>query len=248
MKPGYPAGAALVTGGSGGIGSAVVSSLAGLGIAVGFTYRARKEAAEALVLRLAGGAPVAAHRWSGADAREAADLLGRVTGELGPVRYLVSCHGLAQESAFHALSEKEWLEILETNLTSNLALARAAVTPMMKAGFGRIVLVTSVSGQRGIPGHTVYAASKAGLGGFARSLAHECAAFGVTVNAVAPGYIDTPMLDGIPEKTRKALLDRIPARRLGSPEDVAHVVRFLLSEQAGYVTGQTWAVDGGLSS
>jgi 3-oxoacyl-[acyl-carrier protein] reductase len=119
---------------------------------------------------------------------------------------------------------------------------------MMKAGFGRIVFMSSVSGVRGIPGHTVYAASKAGLDGLARTLARECAAFGVTVNSVAPGYIDTRMLDGMTADRKKALAASVPVRRLGTPEEVAHLVAFLLSEQAAYATGQTWVLDGGLSS
>ncbi len=244
----YASGAALVTGGSGGIGSAVASLLAAEGVPVGITYHTRRDRAEETV-RLAGeGARVAAYPWSSAAIEDAARLVQAAERDLGKLAYLVSCHGIAQASAFHAAPEAEWRGILETNLTSTVALARVMVGPMMRAGAGRIVLVTSVSGLRGLPGHTVYAATKAGLHGFVRSLAQECAAFAVTVNAVAPGFVDTPMLAHVPEKTRKTLVQRIPMGRLGTPEDVAHVVRFLLSEQASYVTGQTWVVDGGFAS
>ena len=238
MKLSYGKGGALVTGGSGGIGSSVVRSLAASGVPVAATFNSRKEAA-------AEGVPLFA--WSSPRADAAACLVSDVERDIGPIRHLVACTGIAQDRAFYRLDEAEWLEILSTNLTANLALVRAAVMPMMKAGFGRIVLLSSVSGLRGIAGHTVYAASKAGLDAFARSLALECAPFCVTVNTVAPGFVDTPMLAGLTEKKRQSLSAGIPAGRFGTPEDVSAVVAFLLSEQAAYVTGQTWAVDGGRS-
>lgn len=247
MRLRYGEGGALVTGGSGGIGSAVVRELARAGVPVGFTYRSGGEKAEAIVLELGAQARVAAYPWSSSRAEAVAGLLDRVEADLGPIRHVAHCAGIGQEAALHTLPEEQWLEIIDTNLTASVALVRRALLPMVKSGFGRIVLLSSVSGLRGIRGHTVYAATKAGLDGLARSLAQECAPFGVTVNSVAPGYIDTPMLDSVPERARKEILGRIPAGRLGTPEDVAHVVCFLLSEQAAYVTGQTWVVDGGLS-
>ena len=247
MNLSYPGGAALVTGGSGGIGSAVVRLLAAAGIPVAFTYNARKDAAEKIAASL-NGARAVPLAWSTADSSSAAELIARAEKEVGPVRMVVTSTGIAQHTAFHRLQEDEWLRMVATNLTANIALVRSVVATMMKAGSGRIVLVTSVSGIRGLPGHTVYAATKAGLQGLARSLARECAGFGVTVNCVAPGFIDTPMLDPVPEDRRKVIAREIPMGRLGRPEEVAHVIGFLLSDQAAYVTGQTWSIDGGLST
>jgi NAD(P)-dependent dehydrogenase (short-subunit alcohol dehydrogenase family) len=243
----YGEGGALVTGGSGGIGSAIVAALARAGVPVGFTYRSGGERAEEIIRAQGAQARIATYPWSSSKATDAAELLKQVEADLGPIRHLVHCAGVSQEAALHTLSEEQWLGIIDTNLTASVALVRQVLFPMVKSGFGRIVLLGSISGLRGIRGHTVYAATKAGLDGLARSLAQECAPFGVTVNSVAPGYIDTPMLDSIPERIRKEIKGRIPVGRLGRPEDVAHVVCFLLSEQAAYVTGQTWVVDGGLS-
>jgi NAD(P)-dependent dehydrogenase (short-subunit alcohol dehydrogenase family) len=239
MKLSFAPGAALVTGGSGGIGSSVVRTLAATGVPVAQTYHRHKESAVE-------GVP--AFPWLTSSADEAARLVAQVEGEVGPIRYLVASSGIAQECAFFRLGEPEWLDIVSTNLTANLALVRAVVAPMMKAGFGRIVLMSSLSGVRGIAGHTVYAASKAGLDAFARSLAKECGSFGVTVNTVAPGFIDTPMLHALTDDRRRNLAAGIPLNRFGTPDEVTGVVGFLLSEQAAYVTGQTWGVDGGLSA
>ncbi len=244
----FRGGAALVTGGSGGIGSALAAALAESGVPVGITYASRREDAERIAAAGPGRAPMAAFAFRSGGAGEAALLIRDVEQRLGAVRYLVACAGVAQEAAFHTLEETDWNRILQTNLAGPVSVARGAVVSMMKHGFGRILFVSSASAVRGFPGHTIYAASKAGLCALARSLALECGPFGVTVNALAPGFIETPMTASLPDRLRADLVRRIPVGRFGLPAEAAAAACFLLSDQAGYVTGQTWVVDGGLTA
>jgi NAD(P)-dependent dehydrogenase (short-subunit alcohol dehydrogenase family) len=247
MRLTYGPGTALITGGSGGIGSAVALALAEAGVPVALTYRRGREAADAVVAGMPDGASARTFSWEGPCAADAKTLLDDVVQAMGPIGFLVAASGIAQEKAFHALQEDEWRALIDTNLAAVVAVTRAAITPMLKAGAGRILLVGSVSGSRGIKGHTVYAATKAALAGLVRPLAQEAAPFGVTVNCLAPGFIDTPMLGDIPDRVRESWIRRIPMGRLGRPADVAQAAAFLLSEQAAYLTGQTWTIDGGLS-
>ncbi len=238
-------GAALVTGASRGIGAAVAAALAAEGWPVGVSYRSGADAADAVVegIEAKGGRAIAIQ----ADVSEpdAADhLLGAVEECFGPVLVLVNNAGVREDGLALEIGDEAWDRVLDTNLSGAFRLTRRALRPMLKARFGRIVNVASVVGQRANPGQANYAASKAGLIGMTRTVSAEVARRGVTVNAVAPGLVETDLTEDVPDD----LLESIPARRAGTPEEVAACVRFLASEEAGYVTGVTLAVDGGMSA
>jgi 3-oxoacyl-[acyl-carrier protein] reductase len=235
--------AALVTGASRGIGAAVARALAADGWSVGVNYRSDADGAAATVAAIegAGGQAIAV---PGDVTNGAADLFGPVEERFGPVLCLVNNAGVRADGLALQLGDDEWDQVLETNLTAAFRLTRHAVKGMVRKRHGRVINIASVVGPRANAGQANYAAAKAGLIGFTKTVATEVAKRGVTVNAVAPGFIETDMtaelIDGV--------LDRIPARRAGTPEDVAAAVRFLASDAAGYVTGTTVFVDGGLSA
>jgi 3-oxoacyl-[acyl-carrier protein] reductase len=237
--------AALVTGASKGIGAAIAKALAADGWHVAVNYRSDEEGAKATVKAIeeAGGKAAAIH----ADvANGAPDELFRQAEEQlgGPVLALVNNAGVTADGLAIQLDDEAWDKVISTNLTAAFRLTRRAMRPMIKARYGRIVNVASVVGPRANAGQANYAAAKAGLIGMTKTVAAEVARRGVTVNAVAPGFIETDMTKDIPD----AVIEAIPARRVGAPEDVAAAVRFLASEHAGYVTGTTLFVDGGMSA
>ena len=241
---GRPEGCALVTGSSRGIGAATALALAREGWPVRVNYRADEEGANEVVARIEsedGRARVV--QGDVADAAKTAALVE--PGEDGPVLVLVNNAGLRLDGLSPQLEDEQWQRVIDVNLTATFRATRQALGPMLRARFGRIVNVASIVGFRANPGQANYAASKAGTIGFTKTVAVEVARRGVTVNAVAPGLIETALtaevLGGDLEKA-------IPARRVGSPEEVAACIRFLASEEASYVTGTTLTVDGGLSA
>jgi 3-oxoacyl-[acyl-carrier protein] reductase len=238
-------GCALVTGAARGIGAATALSLAADGWPVGVNYRADQAGAESVVAEIerAGGSAIACpadvSRPEGME-----PLFEQLTEGFGPVLVLVNNAGVRADGLAPQLGEEEWQRVIETNLSAAYRTSRRALAPMLRARFGRIVNVASVVGPRANAGQANYAASKAGLIGFTKTVAVEVARRGVTVNAVAPGLIDTSLTADL----NGSMADRIPARRPGSPEEVAACIRFLASEEASYVTGATLAVDGGMSA
>jgi 3-oxoacyl-[acyl-carrier protein] reductase len=247
------AGCALVTGASRGIGAATARALAAAGWAVGVNFRRDRDGAESVAgsIEEAGGTatPLAADV---ADAAAADQMLERLEAELGPVLVLVNNAGMTADNLSMRLSDEDWSRVLDVNLTGAFRLTRAALGPMMRQRFGRVINVSSVVGLRANPGQANYAASKAGLIAFTRTVAAEVARRGITVNAVAPGLIDTELTRDFTGngagQNGSSLLDAIPARRTGTPEEVAACIRFLASEEAAYVTGTVLPIDGGMSA
>ncbi len=238
---------AVVTGGSRGIGRAICLELARRGANVVFSYAGNTAAADKTLEELkALGVEARAIQGNVADPAAAKTLVDTAVKELGGIHILVNNAGITRDGLAMAMKEEDFDAVIETNLKGAFLCMKAAIRPMMKARYGRIVNLSSVVALRGNPGQVNYCASKAGLIGMTKSLAKEMGARGITVNAVAPGYISTDMTAALPDAARDAMLSTIPVGRAGSPEDVAAAVAFLASEEAGYITGQVLSVDGGM--
>jgi 3-oxoacyl-[acyl-carrier protein] reductase len=239
-------GCALVTGASRGIGAATAKAIAADGWAVGVNYRSDARAAAAVVAEIeAAGGRAMAIAGDVTDPGTPDAVFGALESQFdGPVLVLVNNAGVSADDLTPSMSDESWNTVIETDLNAAFRFTRRALRPMMRARAGRIVNVASVVGLRANPGQPNYAAAKAGLIAFTRNAAVEVARRGITINAVAPGWIDTEMTAGIDQ----GLLEQVPARRAGTPEEVAACVRFLTSDQAGYVTGAVLSVDGGLAA
>ncbi|GGF52388.1 beta-ketoacyl-ACP reductase [Paracoccus acridae] len=235
---------ALVTGASGGIGGAIAQALHGAGATVALSGT-REEPLNDLASALGDRAHVVPANLSNAEA--AAGLIKDAAAAMGSVDILVNNAGITRDNLFMRMSDEEWQQVMDVNLTGVFRLSRAALRGMMKARWGRIVNITSVVGATGNPGQGNYAAAKAGLVGMSKSLAYEVASRGITVNCVAPGFIATPMTDSLTDDQKGKILSQIPTGRMGSPEEIAAAVLYLASPEAAYVTGATLHVNGGMA-
>ena len=235
---------ALVTGATGAIGGAIARALHARGATVALSGT-RREALEGLAGEL--GARVHAVPADLRDAESVERLVPQAEEAMGRLDILVNNAGIARDNLFMRMKDEEWADVLAVNLEAAFRLARAAVRGMMRRRFGRIVSITSVVGVTGNPGQGNYAAAKAGLIGMSKALAREVASRGVTVNCVAPGMIETPMTDALNDRQRDAILAAVPAARLGQAQEIAAAVVYLASDEAGYVTGTTLHVNGGMA-
>ncbi|WP_218002180.1 beta-ketoacyl-ACP reductase [Variovorax paradoxus] len=232
---------ALVTGGTSGIGAATAEALQSAGYRVAVNHGSRSQVAEAFTARTG----IAAFAWNVADAPACTAGVARVEAALGPVEVLVNNAGITRDAMLHKMSFEQWKEVLDVNLGGCFNMCRAVIGGMRERRFGRIVNIGSVNGLSGQLGQTNYAATKAGLIGFTKSLALEGAARNITANVVAPGYTDTAMVEAVDSQVMARILAGIPAGRLATPAEIARGIVFLASDDAGFITGTTLSIDGG---
>ncbi len=232
---------AIVTGGTRGIGEAISVGLKEAGYTVAATYAGNEEAAN----RFKEKTGISVYKFNVSDFEACEKAVERITEDLGDVDILVNNAGITRDGTMHRMSFDQWNSVIQTNLASCFNMSRLVIDGMRERGFGRIVNIGSINGQAGQYGQVNYAAAKSGIHGFTKALAQEGAAKGITVNAIAPGYIDTDMVRAVPENVLEKIIAGIPVGRLGKAEEIARAVNFLVSDDAGFITGSTMSVNGG---
>jgi acetoacetyl-CoA reductase len=232
---------AVVTGGTRGIGRAIAVALNNAGYRVAATYAGNDTAASQLQAET--GIPV--FKFDVADFRACVEGVKAIEAALGPVEILINNAGITRDATMHRMSFEQWQAVIQTNLTSCFNMSRQVIEGMRLRGFGRIVNIGSINGQAGQYGQVNYAAAKSGIHGFTKALAQEGAARGITVNAVAPGYVDTEMVRAVPKDVLEKIIARIPVGRLGRAEDISRAVLFLVADDADFITGSTLSINGG---
>ena len=232
---------AVVTGGSRGIGEAISLALKDAGNTVVATYAGNDEAAQAFTAETG----IKTYKFDVGDFDACQTAIEQIESEVGPVDILVNNAGITRDGTMHKMTFEQWNAVIQTNLASCFNMCRAVIEGMRDRGFGRIVNIGSVNGQAGQYGQVNYAAAKSGIHGFTKALAQEGAAKGITVNAIAPGYIATDMVRAVPENVLEKIVARIPVGRLGEASEIARGVRFLVSDDAGFITGSTLSINGG---
>ncbi len=232
---------ALVTGGSRGIGAAISIALKDAGYTVAANYAGNDDAAK----KFSGETGIKTYKWSVADYDACKDGVAAVEGEVGPVEVLVNNAGITRDAPFHKMTPDQWNEVISTNLTGVFNMTHNVWGGMRERKFGRVITISSINGQKGQFAQANYSASKAGDIGFSRALAQEGARNNITVNVVAPGYIATEMVMAVPEKVREQIIAQIPVGRLGEAGEIARIVAFLASDDAGFITGSTVSANGG---
>jgi len=232
---------AVVTGGTRGIGEAISVGLKDAGYKVAAIYAGNDEKAREFSERTG----IAAYKWDVSNFEACKEGLAKVAAELGPVEIVVNNAGITRDGVLHRMTFENWNEVIQTNLTSCFNMSRNVIDGMRERNFGRIVNIGSVNGQAGQYGQVNYAAAKSGIHGFTKALAQEGAAKGITVNAIAPGYIDTDMVRAVPAHVLEKIVAKIPVGRLGKASEIARGVLFLVSDEGGFVTGSTLSINGG---
>lgn len=232
---------ALVTGGTRGIGEAICIALKDAGYTVIANYAGNDEAARTFT-EITG---ISTYKFDVSNFDACQEAVSKITSEVGPVDILINNAGITRDGTMHKMTYEQWNAVIQTNLTSCFNMSRAVIDSMRERNYGRIVNIGSINGQAGQYGQVNYAAAKSGIHGFTKALAQEGAAKGITVNAIAPGYIATEMVKAVPEKVLEKIVAKIPVGRLGEASEIARAVAFLVSEDAGFVTGSTLSINGG---